>query len=161
MHILVDLDGVLRGRKDDPIAVGVQMVGALSVYNKLTLLSSQSAEATKHWLDTNKVVDFDDIVDLSAHLEGESLQERQITLARAKGPVDIIITNNPTLWAFAFNQGLAAVLFGLPSYTRPEFRPDAPRKVRAWSDIEKAIEDQNALRTKDARLIRTEALNFE
>jgi hypothetical protein len=52
-------------------------------------------------------------------------------------------------------------MFGAPSYTRPEFRPDAPKRLRAWNDIEKAIEEQNALRTQDARLSRTEALNFE
>jgi hypothetical protein len=53
------------------------------------------------------------------------------------------------------------MMFGVPSYTRPEFRPDAPKKVRAWSDIEAAIAKQNELRTKDIRLTRTETTKFE
>lgn len=161
MQILVDLDGVLRGDKDQPISQGIIMVGTLSSWNKVTLMSSLNKQQTQQWLDVNKIVDFDQIIDSSAGLAGEDLGERQITFARSLGAVDLFITNNPTRWAFAFDQGIASVMFGVPSYTRPEFRPDAPKRVRAWSDIEKAIEEQNALRTKDARLSRTESLNFE
>jgi hypothetical protein len=113
------------------------------------------------WLDVNKIVDFDRIIDNKVHLEGESLAERQVKVARSRGPVDLFITNNPTMWAFAFDQGIPSVMFGVPSYTRVEFRPDAPKRVRAWSDIESAIAKQNTLRTQDARLSRTESLNFE
>jgi hypothetical protein len=52
-------------------------------------------------------------------------------------------------------------MFGMPSYLRPEFRPDMPKKIRSWNQIEEAIEKQNVLRTQDARLSRTESLNFE
>jgi hypothetical protein len=112
-------------------------------------------------LDTNKVVDFDKIIDASAGLVNEDLGQRQINFARSLGPIDLFITNNPSLWSYAFDQGIASVMFGVPNYTRPEFRPDAPKRVRAWNDIEKSIEEQNVLRTNDARLSRTEALNFE
>jgi hypothetical protein len=73
----------------------------------------------------------------------------------------LFITNDPTLWAYAFDLGIPSVMFGVPSYTRVEFRPDAPRERRTWSDIEEAIKKQNALRTNDARISRTEALNFD
>ena len=162
MHVLVDLDGVLRAPgTDQPISQGVIMVGSLSAWNSIVLMSSSNAKETQSWLDVNKVVDFDRIIDSSVGLVDEDLQERQIKYARSISPVDLFITNNPKNWAFAFNQGIASVMFGVPSYTRPEFRPDAPRRVRAWTDIEQAIEEQNTLRTQDARLSRTEALNFE
>lgn len=162
MHILVDLDGVLRGRDtDQPISQGIVMVGSLSAWNNIVLMSSSDSTVTKQWLDVNKVVDFDKIIDASVGLVDEDLQERQIKYARSMGPVDLFITNSPKSWAFAFNQGIACVMFGVPSYTRPEFRPDAPKRVRAWADIEQAIEEQNTLRTQDARLSRTESLNFE
>lgn len=161
MQILVDLDGVLRGEKDQPISQGVIMVGSLSSWNRVMLMSSLDEGATKYWVDVNKVVDFDKIIDSSVGLVAEDLGERQINYARSLGPVDLFITNNPHLWAYAFDQGIASVMFGVPSYTRPEFRPDAPKRVRAWSEIEKSVEEQNALRTNDARLSRTEALNFE
>jgi hypothetical protein len=41
-----------------------------------------------------------------------------------------------------------------------EFRPDAPKKVRSWDDIVAAVDKQNELRTKDARLARTDSINF-
>jgi len=161
MQILVDLDGVLRGSKDQPISQGVIMVGTLSSWNKITLMSSLDKNQTRQWLDVNKIVDFDKVIDSSAGLAGEDLGERQINHARSLGAIDLFITNDPVRWAYAFGQGIACVMFAVPSYTRPEFRPDAPKRVRAWSEIEKAVEEQNALRTKDARLTRTESLNFE
>lgn len=161
MNIVVDLDGVLRGQDDQPIRDGVILVGSLSSWNKITYISSMTTNETKFWLDINKIVDYDRIIDKSVELVDEDLPERQFNYARALGLVEMYVTNNPSMWAYAFDQGITSVMFGVPSYTRPEFRPDAPNRVRAWSDIEQAIEQQNALRTQDARVSRTEALNFE
>ena len=162
MHILVQLEGVLKGnRNDEPILVGIQMVGALSSYNKISFMSDMTKAEMEQWVNVNKIVDFDNLIDSSVHLEGENLQERQIKYVRSRGAVDMFITNNPTLWAYSFEQGIPSVMFGMPSYTRAEFRPDAPKRIRAWNDIEEAVEKQNALLTKDARLLRTESINFE
>ena len=161
MQILVDVNGVLKGNNDEPISTGIIMVGTLSVYNSLTFMTSSSEPQMIQWLNVNKVVDYDRIIDSSVGLEGEKLAERQVKFARSRGPIDLFVTNDPAMWAFAFDQGIPSVMFGVPSYTRPEFRPDAPRKIRAWNQIEDAIAKQNVLRTEDARLSRTEALNFE
>lgn len=161
MKILVDIDGVIKGREDAPIGTGLLMVGTLSVYNDLTFMSSVSEAETIRWLDENKVVDYDRVIGNAIDLVDEDLPHRQIRFARSRGPVDLFITNDPSLWAFAFDMGIPAVMFGVPSYTRPEFRPDAPKERRKWNDIEEAVKKQNELRTQDARLSRTEALNFE
>lgn len=161
MKILVDIDGVLKGREDAPISTGLLMVGTLSVYNDLTFMSSVSEAETIRWLDENKVVDYDRVIGNAIDLVDEDLPHRQIRFARSRGPVDLFVTNNPELWAFAFDMGIPSVMFGVPSYTRPEFRPDAPKERRKWNDIEEAVKKQNELRTQDARLSRTEALNFE
>jgi hypothetical protein len=161
MQILVDIEGVLRGKNLEPIGAGILMVGTLSVHNTLTFMCPESETAFMDWLNSNKVVDYDRVVDGSVGLIDENLKERQIKHTRARGNVDLFITNDPTLWAYAFDLGIPSVMFGVPSYTRVEFRPDAPRERRAWSDIEEAIKKQNALRTNDARISRTEALNFD
>ena len=161
MKILVHLDGVLRGQDDAIIPTGILMVGTLTVYNNLTIMSSEGTESTERWLNQNKIVDFDNILDASIGLVGESLEERQITFARAQGTVDLFITADPNLWVYAFNMGIPSVMFGVPEYIRPEFRPDAPKRIRSWDEITKAVEAQNEARTKDIRLSRTEALNFE
>lgn len=162
MHILVELNGVLKNTADDQlIPPGVLMVGTLTVYNQITFMTPESKASAEMWLNQNKIVDFDDIIDAKVGLTSELLEERQIKYARARGAVDLFITGNPHLWAFAFDLGIPSVMLGVPSYTRPEFRPDAPKKLRAWDEIERAVREQNEQRTKDARLSRTEALNFE
>lgn len=160
MNVVVDLDGVLRTINDQPIKEGVIVVGSLSSWNKITYLSSMSLEETKHWLDINKIVDYDRIIDKSVSLPDEELGKRQLNYARSLGTVELYVTNNPSLWAYAFEQGISAIMFGVPSYTRPEFRPDAPKRIRAWSDIEKAIEKQNAILTQDVRVTRKEGVTF-
>jgi hypothetical protein len=161
MQIIVELDGVLRTDEGTPIPIGIVMASTLTVYNKLTYLSSGTKAEAELWLNTNKIVDFDNVLDKSIALVGEDLVERQLKYARANGPVDLFITGNPSHWAFAFDLGIASVMFGQPSYIRPEFRPDMPRNIRKWSDIESAVAKQNAARTTDLRLTRTESLNFE
>jgi len=162
MHIIVDLDGVLREpRNDTPIAQAIQVVGALSAWNQISLITEMSRPAAEQWLNQNKVVDFDHVYDGSYYLEGDVLKFRQLKAARAKGRVDMVITTDPKLWVYAFEQGIPAMMFGMPDYLRAEFRPDAPKAVRAWDDIVSAIEKQNEMRTKDARITRTETFRFE
>lgn len=161
MQIVVELDGVLRTQDDQVIPTGILLYSTLTVYNRMTIVSSLSTEDTERWLNVNKIVDFDLIIDNSVKLQDEDLTERQISLARARGSVELFITANPKNWVYAFDHGIPAVMFGVPAYQRVEFRPDAPKRVRAWDDIVKAIEAQNEVRTKDVRLTRTDGLNFE
>ena len=162
MHIVVDIDGVLKGHKnDEPILPGIQMVGALTSWNKVTFITEMTAAEAEQWININKIFEYDNMIDSSVGLVEEDLKERQLKLARARGTVELFITSNPKLWAFAFNQGIPAVMFGIPSYLRPEFRPDAPKRVRAWNEIENAVKKQNELRTKDSRLKRGEGIRFE
>jgi hypothetical protein len=156
MNILVEIDGVLRSQDHAPIPVGVLMVGTLTVYNRIAVMASESTEDISYWLDSHKIVDIDDIIDSSVGLSTEPLAHRQITHARSRGAVELFITNNPTHWAYAFEIGIPCVMFGQPSYTRVEFRPDAPSRVRAWNDIEQAIRKENIVRTQDARFNRVD-----
>ena len=162
MHIVVELDGVLRGhRNDEPILAGVQMVGALSAWNKITFITEMSGPEAEQWANINKIFEYDNMIDSSIALVGEDLKQRQLKMARANGSVELFITGDPKLWAFAFDMGIPSVMFGVPSYTRPEFRPDAPKKIRSWNEIEAAVKKQHALRTKDAGINRVEGVRFE
>lgn len=162
MHILVELDGVIRSTVNEaPIAPGVQLVGALSAWNQISYMTDLRTDEATQWMDVNKIVDFDVIIDASVGLEGENLKERQVRWARARGKIDLVITSDPNLWVYAFEQGITAVMFGHPNYLRAEFRPDVPKRVRSWDQIQEAVEKQNTARTQDARLTRTESLNFE
>lgn len=162
MHIVVDIDGVIKGHQnDEPILAGIQMVGALSSWNKVTFITNMTTAEAEQWININKIFEYDNMIDASVNLVGENLKKRQLQLARARGSVELFITSDPSLWAFAFDQGIPSVMFGIPSYLRPEFRPDAPKRVRAWTEIETAVKKQNELRTKDSRLKRGEGIRFE
>jgi hypothetical protein len=161
MQILVELEGVLRGQRDEPIAAGIIITAQLAAHNQIIFMTELPKSEAEQWINVNKIVDYDMLVDSNISLVDEPLKERQLRYARARGNVDLVITNDPSFWAFAFNQGIPALMFGVPSYTRPEFRPDAPKKVRAWTDIEAAIAKQNELRTTDKRLTRSEGVRFE
>ena len=161
MQILVELEGVLRGQKDEPIPAGIIITAQLAAHNQIVFMTELSEAEAVQWINVNKIVDYDMLIDSSLSLVDEPLKHRQLRYARARGNVDLLITNDPSFWAFAFEQGVPAIMFGVPSYTRPEFRPDAPKKVRAWSDIEAAIAKQNELRTTDKRLTRSEGVRFE
>jgi len=161
MQILVELDGVLRGQRDEPISMGIIMVAQLAAYNQLIFMTELSEAEAQQWINVNKVVDYDRLIDSSIRLVDEPLKQRQLKAARANGNIDLVITHDPEFWAYAFEQGIPCMMFGVPSYTRVEFRPDAPKKVRAWTEIEEAIRKQNEIRTKDARLTRSEGVRFE
>ncbi len=137
------------------------MYSMLTAYNRMTVMSSSTEEETLRFLNVNKIVDVDNIVDSSVALEGEDLAERQINFARSRGSIDLFITSNPKLWVYAFDQGITSIMFGVPSYIRPEFRPDAPKKVRSWDSIQEAVDRQNEARVKDLRLTRTNDVSFE
>jgi hypothetical protein len=162
MQILVELEGVMRGQKDEPIPNGIVLVAQLAAYNQILIMSELTEAEATQWMNANKVVDYDMLMDSSLQRVDEPLKNRQLLYARARGNVEMVITNDPTFWAFAFEQGLTAIMFGVPSYTRVEFRPDAPKKVRAWAEIEDAIRKQNELRTQDKRLSQgSEGFRFE
>ena len=161
MHIVVELDGVLRDTKHGIIPTGLLMYSTLTAYNRMTILSEEDEAATMYWLNSNKVVDVDNVIDNTIALEDEELVPRQINMARARGNIDLFITSNPAHWVYAFNLGISSVMFAMPAYLRPEFRPDAPRNRRSWDEIQKAIDKQNEARVKDIRLTRTDDLNFE
>jgi hypothetical protein len=52
-------------------------------------------------------------------------------------------------WVFE-EQGVPAIMFMNPGYLAVERRPDAPSKVRKWTDIENAIDRVNVAKSKDA-----------
>lgn len=161
MQILVEIEGVLRGQRDEPIPVGIILTAQLAAHNQIIFMTELSQAEAEQWINVNKIVDYDMLVDSNISLVDEPLKHRQLRYARARGNVDLLITNDPSFWAFAFDQGIPAIMLGIPSYTRPEFRPDAPKKVRAWTDIETSIAKQNELRTTDKRLTRSEGVRFE
>lgn len=83
------------------------------------------------------------------HLEGEDLRKRQFLLSRSMAPVELYVDSDPAMCAWVFEeQRVAILLLAHPNYLPVENRPDAPSKVRKWSDIEAAIDKANVAKSE-------------
>lgn len=148
MNILVALDGVLSSESGEPIRAGVALYYALNINNRVAIMTSREQEDAKQWLQNHGIINYDDLIDRSFSLEGEDLKKRQFVLSRSRAPIELYVDSDPRMCAWVFEtQMVPTVLFTHPGYVKVEHRPDAPKKVRAWSDIEESINRVNTARS--------------
>lgn len=152
MNILLSLDGVLSSDTGHPIRAGVVLYYALTAGHRVALVTSRDRKDAEHWLASHGIIDYDDLVDNSLALEGEDLRKRQITYARGQAPVELYVDSDPEICAWVFEQGVPAIVFAHPSYMPVGHRPDAPKQIRAWDEIQKAITKVNIAKSLDRRL---------
>jgi len=152
LNILLNLDGVLSSESGEPIRAGVILYYALAHSHRVTLLTSRKTDDAEQWLQGHGIINYDELFDVGAHLEGEDLKKRQFLLARSKAPLEMYVDSDPSMCAWAFEtQNVTSLLFSHPGYVKVEDRPDAPTKVRKWSDIEASVNRVNMAKAKDAQ----------
>jgi len=127
----------------------VALYYALTANHRVALVTSRTKQDAEHWLASHGIINYDDLIDCSFELEGEHLRKRQVTIARATAPVEIYVDSDPEMVTWAFEQGLTAVFFAHPSYLPIPNRPDAPKAIRKWGDIEQAIKRNNIAKSMD------------
>ena len=151
MNILVTLDGVLSSESGEPIRAGVALYYALNINNRVAIATTRTKEDAEQWLNSHGIINYDDLIDSSQKLEGEDLKKRQFVVSRAAAPIELYVDSDPSMCAWVFeDQKVPTLLFSHPTYVKVEHRPDAPKKVRAWADIEEAVNRVNIARSKDA-----------
>ena len=149
MNILLTLDGILSSESGEPIRTGVQLYYALNEANRVVIITNRNKDDADHWLKSHGIIGYDDLVGSEVHLEGEELRKRQIILCRSRAPLGLYVDSDPTICAWVFEQQQVPILLlANPSYLPVENRPDAPTKVRKWSDIEAAIDKANVAKSK-------------
>ena len=152
MNVLLNLDGVLSSESGEPIRAGVILYYALSNAHRVSIITSRQTDDAEQWLQNHGIINYDELIDVEAHLEGEDLKKRQFLMARSKAPLEMYVDSDPSMCAWAFEtQNVTSLLFSHPGYVRVENRPDAPKKVRRWSDIEAAVNRVNAAKAKEAQ----------
>jgi hypothetical protein len=130
----------------------VALYYALNINNRVALMTSRGEEDAKQWLQSHGIINYDDLIDRSFHLEGEDIKKRQFILSRSRAPIEMYVDSDPKMCAWVFeNQMVPTVLFTHPGYVKVEHRPDAPKKVRAWSDIEDSINRVNIAKSEAAQ----------
>jgi len=152
VNIVVALDGVLSSDSGEPIRAGVALYYALNINNRVAIMTSRKEADAKQWLQSHGIINYDDLIDSSFALEGEDLKKRQFTLSRSRAPIEMYVDADPAMCAWVFeDQHVPAVLFSHPGFAVVENRPDAPKKVRRWSDIEASINRVNIARSENAQ----------
>lgn len=141
MNILFAIDGVLKGDKESTIRDGLVLYHALRANNQVTLLSNESYQDADRWLRINGLQDFDVLMGNEIELPGETVREAQIRVAKARGPVAMLVDPDPAVIATVYEHGIIGLLFVAPEFAAPQYRPDAPRKFRSWTDIEQAVDE--------------------
>ena len=124
---------------------------ALNINNRVAIATTRTKEDAEQWLNSHGIINYDDLIDSSQKLEGEDLKKRQFVVSRAAAPIELYVDSDPSMCAWVFeDQKVPTLLFSHPTYVKVEHRPDAPKKVRAWADIEEAVNRVNIARSKDA-----------
>lgn len=151
MNVLLSLDGVLSSETGEPIRAGIALYYALNAGHRVALMTSRKREDAEHWLFSHGIIGYDDLIDNSLDLPGDDLKQRQFKLNRSKSPVEFYVDSDPVMCAWVFEKNnVTSLLFVSPGYVKVEDRPDAPSKVRKWSDIEASIERVNIAKSKEA-----------
>lgn len=152
MNILLNLDGVLSSESGEPIRAGVILYYALNAGHRVSIITSRKKDDAEQWLQGHGIINYDELYDISSHLEGEDLRKRQFLLARSKAPLEMYVDSDPSICAWAFEtQNVTSLLFSHPGYVKVENRPDAPSKVRRWADIEASVTRVNMAKAKEAQ----------
>lgn len=149
MNVLVSLEGVLSSdNSDNPNRTGALLYYALKSNSRVAIFTGWSKSTAEHWLAVNGFVGYDELIDNSYNLIGDELSKRQITVARSRQPVELVITSEPSLVAWVFENGIPALLFAHPDTMLINNRPDI--KMKPWADIEDVIVKRNVQRSLEA-----------
>jgi len=150
VNILLSLDGVLSSDTGEPIRAGVAIYYALNNGNRVSLFTSRTKADAEQWLFSHGIIGYDDLICEDVHLEGDDLKRRQFKLLRSQAPVEFYVDSDPAMCAWVFEeQQVPVLLLSNPLHAKIENRPDAPSKVRKWSDIEEAINRVNIAKTRE------------
>ncbi len=146
MNVLVSLEGILTSENKSPNRTGILFYYWLIPHNRVALFTSWEKSEAEHWLLTNGIIDYAELIDSSCALLGEDLSQRQVTVARSRQPVELLLTADPALAAWSFESGIPSLMFAHPDSIAIPHRP----AMKAWKDLEDVIDKRNIKRSLDA-----------
>ena len=63
---------------------------ALNINNRVAIMTSRKKEDAEHWLHSHGIINYDDLIDYSYHLEGDNLKKRQFVMSRSRAPIEML-----------------------------------------------------------------------
>lgn len=142
---LISIEGVLRKTMGGaPIPEGRRLYVSLANTGRIILLA-YGLNSSEEWLELNGCVQHDFIV------RGTNAIELANALRREGYNIDLVVVPDPGEAQQLIAAGLNTLLFTHAEYAHPDWRPDAPRGVQAWSEIAKRVADEARAKAKDSR----------
>lgn len=148
MAVLIYIDGVLSNDKGVAIAHGLSLTRTLQQTLAVVLLAKDKAKAD-HWLKQNNMGKIDNLIGVVPG--GDNDPFRQAEWCRSQGPIDYVITSDPTLSAKLLEHGFRVLLFLDPIYIDHKFRPDSIEGRKSWSEITAELDKQADMYLEDPR----------
>ena len=158
---VIVVEGVLAntGRTDSvadasPIRQGIALYHALRAHGEVVLHTEDDLDKVRTWLRIHLPNEEPVLFD------GPKLDvTRRVRLRN----FDLLfyVDSSPSTCATAMRRGVPTLLFAVPEYTRPEFRPDAPQRQPEWAELVGEINSQRTMADTDVRRSEDADLHFD
>ena len=149
------MDDVLMTMSAQRSVGGHAMLTAMMyVYDVVLLTRDPDIERREAWLYQNGIGGHAALfaIDQGPFSKGHDITYFANRLRHAyKYPIELFVVGNPEEAAALFDAGYMVTLFMHPSYTRPEWRPNANKKITPWGDISEFMATEAALAAADER----------
>lgn len=139
MTVIMAVEGILRKENKEPIPEGFMFFRVLATSYRVVLSSTGEEKELDHWMKTNYIFDYSELMDSSSAYEGQPLRMRHIELARVSGKIDLYIDSDPDMCAQALSMGIPTLLFATPKFFK------ASREIKPWGVITDEQERQKKL----------------
>lgn len=156
MTAILSVEGVLRKDNKDPIQDGFKLFRTLTVSYRVVLSTYSNLEEIDHWLKTNYVFDYADLMASDSFYEGQDLRTRHIDLVKASDKVELFVDSDADRCAHALSLGIPTLLFSTPAYFK------SSREIKPWDSITKEQENQKRRTAENyLKYINGEGIRFE
>jgi len=141
MSALIALDGVLRTETGDPIPDGIKLYRVLAESYRVIISSDLNPALTEHWLRSNMITGYGDILDDTDFFAGQDLRTRHIDISKSQGKLELVVDSGADHCAYSLSLGIPTILYANPTFVR------TTRAVKPWKDLEDEV-----IRQKEALL---------
>jgi len=143
MTAILVVDGVLRRDNGEPIPEGLKLFRTLVVSYRVVLSSNEDPKMIDHWLKSNYVFDYANVLDNTSFYEGQDIRIRHLELSRGDGKVELYVDADPDMCAEVLGMGIPTILFSTPSYLKSH------RAIKPWTSIAEEQERQKLKRAEN------------
>jgi hypothetical protein len=142
MTMLISIDGVLRTEVGDPIPQGLKLYSALLASGRVVLSTDGNKAAAEHWLRTQLVSGYGDLLANDSAFEGEDLKVRHLKLLQSQGRIVLFVDPDVDRCKAAVQMGITTLLFASPKFVRTK------RQIKPWNELTDELQKQKDLVAK-------------